>query len=193
MENELTKEALVDLTVKLLNEGLDPERITVRLISQRAGVGVGLINYHFKTKDNLINIAVQKHINSVIARVPAALKENNISPKDRLKGVLKSTLDYLANFPIISRVSILRDYKAPNKDDNTQNTLRAYEHLARKTFGEKDFIQKTMVLIFTCQNTFLRADVIKKEGGFDFFDKSQRDIFAEKLIDTLSTGCDISE
>ncbi|MGO1033510.1 TetR/AcrR family transcriptional regulator, partial [Clostridioides difficile] len=41
--------------LNLLNEVDDIEEITVRKIAERANVGVGLINYHFKTKDNLLS------------------------------------------------------------------------------------------------------------------------------------------
>ncbi|MGE5630735.1 MAG: TetR/AcrR family transcriptional regulator [Caulobacteraceae bacterium] len=181
MEDELTKEALIELTIKLLNDGLDPRQITVRLIAQRAGVGVGLINYHFQTKDNLINLAVQKHINNVIVMTSDKLKEIKGSPKERLAGMAKATLDYLAKYPAISRVSILRDLSSGNTDDNTQHTFKAYQQLVSQVVGEKDAVQKTLVLLFTCQGIFLRAQVIKEECGFDFFDKIQRD----KLIDNL--------
>jgi AcrR family transcriptional regulator len=185
MDNELTREALIDLTVKLLNEGLDPDKITVRLIAQRAGVGVGLVNYHFQTKDNLINLAVQKHIVSVIARTPEVLKKITGSPKERLSGMFKATLDYLANYPEISRVSILRDMKSPKHNDNTQNTLKVYEPLVREVVGEKDARDKTMMLIFTGQSAFLRAQVVKDAGGFNFYDKVQRDDFVDKLTKIL--------
>lgn len=188
MDNELTKEALIDLTIKLLNEGLDPEKITVRLIAQKAGVGVGLVNYHFQTKDNLINLAVQKHIDSIIAMSPDILKRITGSPKERLSGMLKATMDYLAGFPEISRVSILRDMKSPDSNDNTGNTLKVYQPLVSSVVGEKDSLEKTFMLIFTVQNAFLRAKVIKEQGGFDFFDRGQRHDFAHKLVDTLSSG-----
>lgn len=188
MDNELTREALIDLTIKLLHEGLDPEEITVRLIAQRAGVGVGLINYHFQTKDNLINIAVQKHIDSIISMTPDMSKAIAGSPKERLSGMLKATLDYLAGFPAISRVSMLRDMKSPNSSDNTQHTLKVYQPLVRDVVGEKDSMEITFMMIFAVQSAFLRAKVIKENGGFDFFEKKQRHDFADRLVDTLVSG-----
>jgi AcrR family transcriptional regulator len=38
----------------------DIKKITIRRIAEEAGVGVGLINHYFETKDNLIEVCVQK-------------------------------------------------------------------------------------------------------------------------------------
>ena len=53
-----TKEAILSVTLDLINqEGF--EAVTIRKISARAGVNVALINYHFGTKEKLLNLAVK--------------------------------------------------------------------------------------------------------------------------------------
>ncbi len=44
------RERIIEVTLNLLNEVDDIEEITVRKIAERANVGVGLINYHFKQR-----------------------------------------------------------------------------------------------------------------------------------------------
>ncbi|MDW0071950.1 TetR/AcrR family transcriptional regulator [Clostridioides difficile] len=63
------RERIIEVTLNLLNEVDDIEEITVRKIAERANVGVGLINYHFKTKDNLLSTAIGDVMSNIIAEL----------------------------------------------------------------------------------------------------------------------------
>ncbi len=45
------KEKIIHATIELIKKHGDISKITVRDIAANAGVGIGLINYHFQTKD----------------------------------------------------------------------------------------------------------------------------------------------
>lgn len=63
MEN---KEAIIRATIELIEENAGHlEEITVREICKRADVGLGLVNYHFKNKDKLIEQCVERMINGL--------------------------------------------------------------------------------------------------------------------------------
>jgi len=53
-----SKEQILNSAVKLIQEGKEPADITVRDIAAEANVQLGLINYHFRTKDELMYQAV---------------------------------------------------------------------------------------------------------------------------------------
>lgn len=47
----------------------DTKSITARMIAEQAGIGLGLINYHFGSKDKLITECVQRIIGEVVVGV----------------------------------------------------------------------------------------------------------------------------
>lgn len=62
------KEIIIQATTALIEENSGHvQRITARTIAERAGGGLGLINYPFTSKENLITICVQRIIGNVIA------------------------------------------------------------------------------------------------------------------------------
>ena len=63
------KDKIMDVTIDLIKEADgNVDKITIREIAKRAGIGVGLINYHFQSKKNLVDICVQQIISGVIAQ-----------------------------------------------------------------------------------------------------------------------------
>lgn len=54
-KHENVKDRIIFVTIELIEQyGGDTKSITARMIAEKAEVGLGLINYHFGSKDNLI-------------------------------------------------------------------------------------------------------------------------------------------
>jgi AcrR family transcriptional regulator len=184
MHDETLKEQLIQATIALINE--NPHNITVRQIAERAGVGVGLINYHFQTKDNLIDVAVQRIIDAAIARVPDILAGFAGTPEEKLRQMARSTMRYIASNPNVSRISILRDMGQGHAADNTQTTIRAYDSMLQGIIPDKKKRALIVhVLVASLQALFLRAGVLREISGFDFYDEEQRGRFIDALLDVL--------
>lgn len=186
MEEENLKEQLIAATIELLREG--KEKPTVRAISQKAGTGVGLINYHFQSKDKLINIAVQRMVDGIISQVPKKLEQMEGTQTDKLKSMVKLTLSYLAANPHIAARSILRDMEDGNKNDNTQTTIAAYDKILCPLVPDEDrrmIIDNT--LCAALQYLFLRRQVLKKTTGFDFDNAEERSRYVDRLVDMIIT------
>lgn len=83
-----TKELIIKTVIQLLSEGSQIEDITIRKIADRIGIGVGLINYHFKSKDYLLQEAIGR-IMADMATGFSSSETSPSSPSDTLKMMLK--------------------------------------------------------------------------------------------------------
>ena len=67
MNNLNAKSEIIDFTINLIKKYQgNLEKVTIREIASLGNWSVGLINYHFKNKENLIKICVNKIIEGVV-------------------------------------------------------------------------------------------------------------------------------
>jgi AcrR family transcriptional regulator len=189
MKKNSVKEKIVDATIELIGKSASIESVTIRDIAAKAGVGVGLINYHFQTKENLINQCVQKIIGNVISRFDVMYQGLTMEPLDKLRFLTKATCTFLAQNQGISRISILSDLFAGNASDNTAQTIEAYLPVIKEIWGDKkteeEIFLSTHILIGALQSAFLRRNVFMQSTKIDFFDKEQRERIIDMIIDTI--------
>lgn len=181
MKNTKVKDKIMNATTKLIEECVSIENVTMRDIAAESDVAVGLINYHFQTKENLINQCVQKIIGDIINKFEALHHSLTLEPLDKLRFLVKSTCSFLAQNQGISKVSILSDLFAGNCSDNTSQTIKAYLPVMRDIYGESksdmELYLCTHILIATLQSAFLRRDVFMQNAEVDFNDTEQRERF----------------
>ncbi len=189
MKTSQVKERIINATTILIEECESIDNVTIRDIAAKADVGVGLINYHFQTKENLINQCVQKIIGNIINRFEGMSEGVSLEPLEKLRFLTKATCSFLANNQGISRVSILSDLSAGNTLDNTSQTINAYLPMIRSILGDTktddELYISTHILISTLQSAFLRREVFLQNVQIDFYDTVQRELFIDKVIDML--------
>jgi AcrR family transcriptional regulator len=185
-KSDFVKETIMIETMDLIKKSSgNINEITTRQIAERAGVGVGLINYHFTSKDLLIEQCVQKIIKGVIEAFQPEISKD-LSPVDRLKTIAKMVTDFLVENPSVSRISILGDYQNPKSLDNTMKTVNGF--LGSFTDSDITNNEKRLLLFnLTCmiQAAFLRKDISKECLGFNFNNKKERDKYIDFLVDRL--------
>jgi AcrR family transcriptional regulator len=187
MANALSiKEKIINAAAELIekSEG-NMEAITIRAISEKAGVGVGLLNYHFQTKEHLIETCVQKIIGDVIKEYRPKDIEG-LSRLERLKLTVKSVADFLIANPSVSRISVLSDYKSPQLCDNTMKTVQGF----LSVFDVEGILDKgkkiiSFMLTSVLQALFLRKDISKALFGYDFYNKTERDTLLDLIVERL--------
>jgi AcrR family transcriptional regulator len=184
------KNQIIDATIVLIEEnGSNTDNITIQNICDRVGIGSGLVNYHFQTKENLIAQCVQKIIGDVIGKLDTIYNSlKNMTSEESLRFMAKSTCSYLVSHESISRISILTDLNNSSLKDNTAQTVSAYFPLIRKvcpdSMSDQAVKEKIYLLTLTLQAVFMRSNSLEEEIGIDFHDEQQRAKFVDKVIDS---------
>lgn len=190
MEPKDAKGRIVRAAIELMQQAGCAEELTMRLIAERAGVGVGLVNYHFQTKERLLEQAVQVYIAEVISSWPARHQAKD--PVERLKSMLKATARFLSEHANVSRISIHQDLLHPSPGDHSIQTIEAMLPVLREAVGggarESDLRLMGVQLTALLQVFFLRKDVCREYTGVDFDSGRQRDRLVEQLVDQVLSG-----
>jgi len=97
MDNPNTKDKILEATLNIISdEGF--QNVTIRKIAIVAGVNVAAINYHFGSKDNVINEALE-YLMIQSKNIFKCLKNNDESPKLRLKTFIDKYARNLIKYP----------------------------------------------------------------------------------------------
>jgi AcrR family transcriptional regulator len=183
--NELeAKEKIIRATADLIEEGVAPDRITIRQIAERAGVGIGLINYHFGTKENLLNEAVISKMDMLAVDLITKAMNEETNPADALKEILIKTSGIAFEQPDLAKVSISHDLLHGRMD-----VASMLVPLIRKIFKDKK--NETQIrlialeLITTLQLIFLRPEVFRIYSGYDISDHEQRAKMFDEYFESI--------
>ncbi|HEX3037706.1 MAG TPA: TetR/AcrR family transcriptional regulator [Oscillospiraceae bacterium] len=185
-KSEEIKEKIMAATIDMLEKSNGKiENITIRGIAQTVGIGTGLINYHFGTKENLIEQCVQRIIQDVITVFKPQMQKG-LDETGRLKETAKQVMDFLAKNPEISKISILGDMVNPMILDNTTKTVMGFLTVMEPEKKQAKLLTYCFTLIL--QGLFLRKEITKNTVGFDFNCKAERDTFIDFIVDRMYGG-----
>ncbi len=185
---EEIKERIIRATLEVMQEsGGEVAQITTREIAQKAGVGNGLINYHFKTKENLITICVQRVIEDVVM----GFEPGTGSGKPLREHVIDTTclvFEFLFAKPTISRISILGDFHAPSENNNTIKSQKSVQHILGNRMEEADQKFFSFLLVAAMQSAFLNQSISKASFGMDLATPESRRAFLTRVVTMLLCG-----
>ena len=180
------REKIISTTIELIKLYGDTDMITIREIASNTGVGVGLINYHFQTKENLINMCIMEIIGQSISQLLTSDQSIKTKAIDKLIELSKGIASFMALNPGLSRISITNDLISPNPNDNIAQLTGLLMPIVKEIYGEKKEDSELLVLLHMLISSisvgFIRNNVNCESTKINFSDKEQRDMFVEFCI-----------
>lgn len=186
------KEKIIEATTSLINENKgDLNLVTARKIANRAEVGLGLINYHFGSKEQLVTECVQKILTEQIkVYAPDAVTAMSTIEEDkkRLTDWAKRIFEFIYKNRSIVGISILGDMRNNLEISNSVYTQIGLEQAIRSNMDDRKKKQMIFTLTSTMQGAFMQDNVVKSRLGFDFSKKEDRDQYIDSLVNVLFMG-----
>lgn len=186
-KNANVKNRIIEATTELIEQynGCIKE-ITARMIAAKADVGLGLINYHFGSKEKLITECVQRIIGKVVTEFQ--MTEQYETDKERLTACAVSVFNFLFEHSAISRVSVLGDLQNYTENCNSVLTQRGFSMCLKNDISHADKSMFVFILTAAMQVAFLGRETIKQLFGYDFTKTEDRAAYIGKLVDFLFEG-----
>lgn len=198
MKEEQARDRIIEATIELINKNDgDINKVTARLIAYHAGISLGLINYHFGNKDNLILECTQKIISQVVMTFDPQLEDGKAKGVEtgriRLISTAQQVFEFLFKNKAISRISILGDMQGYDSDNNTVHTQMGFMHVIGDSISDESKRRISFLLISSMQSAFLAAEVSNEFIGYDLTKKNQRDMFIIDIVDILFYGVEMEK
>ena len=178
------RERIIKAAIEILNEVSDIDKITVRQIAERAKVGVGSINYHFNSKDNLLSIAVGDVLAEMATGFSKQASNLNLKPVDWLKTMLKE----LCNVAVTNE-KLIRFMATQGIMSGDMNASLYLIPALKEIFGvQKEEIELRVIalqILLPLQVGAIAPAAFRMYSGFDLYDTGARNQFIDMLIDNL--------
>ncbi|MGL4773189.1 MAG: TetR/AcrR family transcriptional regulator [Clostridium sp.] len=105
-----SKERILKAAIELMTE---KGEITIREVTERAGVNVASINYYFGNKNNLLKV-IEEHFSNILFDFQQSfLGDENATPKQKIINWALGLMEYMIKYPAIIPliVSLVNDDK----------------------------------------------------------------------------------
>jgi TetR/AcrR family transcriptional regulator, regulator of cefoperazone and chloramphenicol sensitivity len=164
MTEDDVKQRILAAVAALLDEGQLPERITVRNITERAGVGTGSVNYHFRSKDELLRAAVMGRVLELGQRWVERFAKSKGDPRRRLKTMLLELLALMVRYPQYTRFFV--NHELLNGDMGAARVLLpVLRQIVGPNLDELRLRLLAFQLMVPLQYAFLREDALRSYLG----------------------------
>jgi AcrR family transcriptional regulator len=186
-KNANVKNRIIEAATELIEQhNGNTKDITARMIAAKANVGLGLINYHFGSKEKLITECVQCIIGKVVTKFQ--MTKQYKTDKERLTACATYVFDFLFEYSAISRVSILGDFQNYNENSNSVLTQRGFLLSLKNSISNEDKSMFVFILTAAMQTAFLGSETVKQLLGYDFTKTDDRAAYISKLVNILFEG-----
>lgn len=186
-QGNAVKEHIIAVTTDLiLQYDGDIGRITARMIAGQADIALGLINYHFGSKEKLITECVQRIVGKVVSSFQ--MVQTFETDKERLTAWAVSVFDFLFEHSAMAHVSTLADLQDYTARCNSVLTQRGFLFALKNDVADEDRAILAFTLLSAMQTAFLGSGTAKLLLGYDFNKPEERAAYIKKLVDILFDG-----
>lgn len=164
-KKEDTRQHIIDCVITCIKNGTTYEQLSMRNISKSAGVSLGLINYHFQSKDVLINIATEAMLAESVTRCQVKMALSNVTPEERLIAFILDLTDVFYENLDITKLYLTSSFNG----GSLQSSLFIIPIL-REIFPsveEKSLKIKALQIVLPMQYAFIREDIFNPYMGID--------------------------
>jgi AcrR family transcriptional regulator len=98
-EGGLLREEIIRAAVELLDEANDERAVTLRSVARRAGIAAPSIYPHFADQPAIMFAIVQREFVALEGKLVDALKSAGDNPRDRLRAVCDTYLEFALEYP----------------------------------------------------------------------------------------------
>lgn len=191
LESLTTKEKIIQVTMDLIAE-VGFQNITIRKIAARAGVNVAAVNYHFGSKDALINEAL-RHVTHQLINIFEYLKTGNEDEETKLSTFITNYIHIMFEYPDIIKNMI--SHAIYDQPFDVQEEYLVFiqnegfellkQTIAKKVPGLDDSILslKTLNLVSGLNFPFLIGSHMKNILGVDLYNEEMRQLYIKLLVE----------
>ena len=206
-----TKEKILATTLELIKErNGDTANVTIRMIADRAGIGVGLTNHYFKSKELLIAECIGPVFEVIFddfGRTDSTEERSAGGPIEATKREARALMHFMLENEAVARAAILSGIPSENGEDYFKRITDAFaysmvdkrqldEMLKNDRISEKmkqqfreHFVgeqrRKAFMITSSIREAFLRKELLMGIIGVDLNDSEQCDEYIDEMVEML--------
>ncbi|MCQ2799669.1 MAG: TetR/AcrR family transcriptional regulator [Bacilli bacterium] len=189
MKQKEVKEKIIEVAIRLIKESNgDLSLVSTRAIAKEAGIANGLMNYHFKNKDELITIAIQRMIGEVVSLYHPTF-DSSLSLEERIVEGAANVFEFLFQNELISRISILDDFSKKEGWNNTMSSQGLIKDSLKEDLDQDERNLFAFVLVSSMQVALLSYGNSTSLSGHLLSKKEERKDFIRSTVHMLLNGC----
>jgi len=185
-KGDKTREAILQATVKLLDEADVFSQLQIRDIAREAGVSDGSPNYYFGSKDNLVSEAVYSNAESWLKWWFRFSSNIELPPEQKIWVLVKNLGNYYSKHPNLVKTSLQNDLFMRYKDCIRSRFITEVLIPLNRELAPHKTEEEIKIIAYTFADTFdlvfLRAVSAHPDPDFDYFNKQNRDKYFDKMI-----------
>ena len=189
--NESAEQRILSATIECINvDGING--VTVRRIAERADVNVAAINYYFRSKDRLIEAAMEQAAHIAFDEGMEVIRDRNRSIRARFRDVLREMVLSVSRNPGVTRAHLYGPLVEGQQETQATSRIGSFiELMSAETVVALPSVSSVVVraalveMYATATFVPLATGMFSTILPFDLQDETGRNAFVDHLLGTF--------